>query len=527
MAETMGPPDKQQHPQQHQQQHGQKKRFNKKWKHFRDREHGGGGGGDGGGHQGGGQGGGQRHFRRPANMQSGPNSEVVTFDFNSFPADLDEAGLAALLETLPAAPKKKHKPVEHSALQEKNLADLFEVAETEGVEIQSARNRRDVIFEITAQRLKTHVPVIVEGVVAQQGPHYMLRASCYDYMPAQDDVVVPASLVTRYALLPGMTLRGKLRAPREGEKHFALVEIEEIDCNDPEEAKTRAPFKELTPLYPEERIILEGVGDNPLEMRIVDLITPLGRGQRGLIVAPPRTGKTILLQMLAKSIVQNAPDAHLIILLVDERPEEVTDFERMLPEGKREIVSSTFDEPASRHLQVAEMVMLRAKSLVEAGEDVVILLDSITRLARASNIEAPSNGKLLSGGMDATALQFPKRFFGAARNIEGGGSLTILGTALIETGSKMDELIFEEFKGTGNMELVLDRRLSDRRIFPAIDINRSGTRKEELLFTPEEIKRIWMLRKLLNEMDPVEAMEILVSKMKKTRVNAEFLMSIG
>ena len=524
MAETMGPPDKQQHPQQHQQQqhqHHHKKRF-KKWKQFR--EHGGGGGGGEGGGQH--QGGGQRGFRRPANMQSSQN-EVVTFDFNTFPADLDEAGLAALAETLPAAPKKKHKPVEHKELQQKNLADLFEVAETEGVEIQSARNRRDVIYEITAQRLKTHVPVIVEGVVAQQGPHFMLRASCYDYMPAQDDVVVPASVVARHALVPGMTVRGRLRAPREGEKHFALVEIEEIDCHEPEEAKTRAPFKELTPLYPEERIILEGVGDNPLEMRIVDLITPIGRGQRGLIVAPPRTGKTILLQMLAKSIVKNAPDAHLIILLVDERPEEVTDFERMLPEGKREIVSSTFDEPASRHLQVAEMVMLRAKSLVEAGEDVVILLDSITRLARASNIEAPSNGKLLSGGMDATALQFPKRFFGAARNIEGGGSLTILGTALIETGSKMDELIFEEFKGTGNMELVLDRRLSDRRIFPAIDINRSGTRKEELLFTPEEIRRIWMLRKLLNEMDPVEAMEILVSKMKKTRVNAEFLMSIG
>jgi transcription termination factor Rho len=514
----MGPPDKQQHPQQHQQQHGHKKRF-KKWKHFRDREH----GGEGGGQQHQGQ---SRGFRRPANLQSAVD-EVVTFDFNAFPADLDEAALAALVESLPPAAKKKQKPVLHSELQQKNLADLFEVAEQEGVEIQGARNRRDVIFEITAARLRNQVPVVVEGVVAMQGPHHMLRASCYDYMPAQDDVVVPASLAQQHGLFPGMTVRGRLRAPREGEKHFALVEIEEIDCHPPEEAKTRAPFKELTPLYPEERIILEGVDDNPLEMRIVDLITPVGRGQRGLIVAPPRTGKTILLQMLAKSIVKNAPDAHLIILLVDERPEEVTDFERMLPEGKREIVSSTFDEPAARHLQVAEMVMLRAKSLVEAGEDVVILLDSITRLARASNIEAPSNGKLLSGGMDATALQFPKRFFGAARNIEGGGSLTILATALIETGSKMDELIFEEFKGTGNMELVLDRRLSDRRIFPAIDINRSGTRKEELLFTPEEIKRIWMLRKLLNEMDPVEAMEILISKMKKTRINAEFLMSIG
>ncbi|MEO6711415.1 MAG: transcription termination factor Rho, partial [Planctomycetota bacterium] len=329
------------------------------------------------------------------------------------------------------------------------------------------------------------------------------------------------------ALAPGMTVRGTLRAAREGEGHLALVDIAEIDFHPPDEAAVRAPFKELTPLYPEERIILEGTEDNPLEMRIVDLITPIGRGQRGLIVAPPRTGKTILLQMLAKSIVKNAPDAHLIILLIDERPEEVTDFERMLPEGDREVVSSTFDEPAWRHIQVADMVIKKAKSLVEAGEDVIILLDSITRLARACNIEAPSNGKLLSGGLEAGALQFPKKFFGAARNLEGGGSLTILGTALIETGSKMDELIFEEFKGTGNMELVLERRLSDRRIFPAIDINRSGTRKEELLFTPEEIKRVWMLRKVLNEMDPVEAMEMLIQKMKKTRVNGEFLMSIG
>jgi transcription termination factor Rho len=262
-------------------------------------------------------------------------------------------------------------------------------------------------------------------------------------------------------------------------------------------------------------------------MRIVDLITPIGRGQRGLIVSPPRSGKTVLLHMLAQSIVKNAPDAHLIILLVDERPEEVTDFQRSVTGDKVEVVSSTFDEPATRHIQVAERVGEKARCLVEAGEDVVILLDSITRLARACNTEAPSNGKLLSGGLEATALQFPKRFFGAARNIEDGGSLTILGTALVETGSKMDEVIFEEFKGTGNMEIVLDRRISDRRIYPAIDINRSGTRKEELLFTEEEVERVWMLRKVLNELDPVEAMEMLIQKMKKTGVNAEFLMTIG
>jgi transcription termination factor Rho len=324
-----------------------------------------------------------------------------------------------------------------------------------------------------------------------------------------------------------MTLEGRLRAPLEGERYLGLAYLEKVDRHPPEDAAVRSPFKDLVPLYPHERILLEGGPDNPLEMRIVDLITPIGRGQRGLIVAPPRTGKTILLQMLAKSIVVHAPDAHLIILLIDERPEEVTDFERMIPEGKAEIVSSTFDEPAWHHIQVAEMVMRKARSLVEAGEDVIILLDSITRLARACNIEAPSNGKLLSGGIEASALQMPKRFFGSARKLEDGGSLSILGTALIETGSKMDEVIFEEFKGTGNMELVLDRRLADRRIFPAIDINRSGTRKEELLFTPEEIRRVWMLRKVLNEMDPVEAMEMLVQKIKKTRVNGEFLLSIG
>jgi transcription termination factor Rho len=357
--------------------------------------------------------------------------------------------------------------------------------------------------------------------------HAFLRNPAYGYLPCADDVFVPPSLILEYGLIDGMTLSGTLRAPQEGEGYLALAYLEQVDLNDPREAATRAPFKELVPLYPEERILLEGTEDNPLEMRIADLITPIGRGQRGLIVAPPRAGKTVLLQMLAKSIVQNAPDAHLIILLIDERPEEVTDFSRMLPEGDREVISSTFDEPASRHIQVAKMVMQKARSMVEAGEDVVILLDSITRLARACNIEAPSNGKLLSGGIEASALQMPKQFFGSARNIEGGGSLSILGTALIETGSKMDDVIFEEFKGTGNMELVLDRRLADRRIFPAIDINRSGTRKEELLFTEEEIRRVWMLRKVLNELDPVEAMEMLIQKMRKTRVNGEFLLSIG
>ncbi|MFN0008930.1 MAG: transcription termination factor Rho [Planctomycetota bacterium] len=513
----MGPQGQQQQQQQPQhQQHGHHK---KRFKHRFHRQHQGGGGGGGDGQQQ------ERPFRHGHGT---PQLEIPPVDRAGLPADLSEAEIEELVGLLPAPAKRtKPKPVLHREVQGKNLADLHEIAQAEKVELKDGRNRRDLLWEITARRLRERVPVIVEGVVDVQEGVTFLRSPVTDYIPGSDDIVMPPTIVQRFAIVPGMTIKGRLRVPKEGEKYFAVTEVDEIDRHPPENVKTRAPFKELVPLYPEQRIILEGTEKNPLEMRIVDLITPVGRGQRGLIVAPPRTGKTVLLQMLANSIVKNAPDAHLIILLVDERPEEVTDFERMIPEGQREIISSTFDEPAARHLKVAEMVMHKAKSLVEAGEHVVILLDSITRLARASNVEAPSNGKLLSGGMDATALQFPKRFFGAARNIEGGGSLTILATALIETGSKMDELIFEEFKGTGNMELVLDRRLSDRRIYPAIDINRSGTRKEELLFTPEEIKRIWMLRKVLNEMDPVEAMEMLVQKMKKTRVNAEFLMSIG
>ena len=384
------------------------------------------------------------------------------------------------------------------------------------------------MWHITAQRLQRHVPVQITGLLeVTPDNHAFLRAAHNSYLASEEDVFVPPSHVQRFGLRTGMTVSGELRLPREGEKYFACKGIESVDGGEPDGVLSRTPFKELVPLYPNKRLILEGAGDNPMEMRIADLITPLGRGQRGLIVAPPRTGKTVLLHQIARAIVENSPDVHLIVLLVDERPEEVTDFERSLPEGKREVISSTFDESSSRHMKVAHMVVEKARSLVEAGRDVAILLDSITRLGRSSNNEAPSNGKLLSGGIEATALQFPKRFFGSARNIENGGSLTILGTALIETGSRMDEVIFEEFKGTGNMELVLDRRLSDRRIYPAIDINRSGTRKEELLFTEEEIKRIWMLRKVLNELDPVEAMEMLVQKMKRTKVNAEFLMTIG
>ncbi|MEM7516351.1 MAG: transcription termination factor Rho [Planctomycetota bacterium] len=401
------------------------------------------------------------------------SSELPAIDFSTLPADLDAEAIEELIAELPPYKKRtKPKTTSYYDLQEQNVADLLDVAKKEKVAPDS-RKRREVIWAIAKTRLEGHIPVTAKGTleVTREGPAF-LRTPFSDYMPSLEDVCVPPSVIEKHTLVPGMWIEGLVRVPREGEKTLALVEVTTIDGAKPKELENRTPFKELVPLYPEQRILLEGTMDNPLEMRIVDLITPIGRGQRGLIVAPPRTGKTVLLQMLARSIVENASDTRLIVLLIDERPEEVTDFRRMLAESDAEVVSSTFDEPAWRHIHVADMVIKQARSRVEAGEDVVILLDSITRLARACNVEAPSNGKLLSGGMEASALQFPKQFFGAARNIEDGGSLTILGTALIETGSKMDELIFEEFKGTGNMELVLERRLSDRRIYPAIDINR-------------------------------------------------------
>jgi transcription termination factor Rho len=471
----------------------------------------------------------QRYKYKKKHHQPTQSRVSATVDFAALPADMSLEEVEELVEGLPKLQRKtRPKAVDHGVLQAMNMAEMHAQAEKELVEKFAGRKRRDIIWAITSARLTKHIPVEVEGTLdtISEGPSF-LRSRFNDYVPSTDDIYVPASLISRYGLVPGMNLRGFLRPSAEGEKYFALHQVTSVDGGDPEQAGQRAPFKELIPIYPIERIILEGTDENPMEMRIVDLITPIGRGQRGLIVAPPRTGKTVLLQMLANSIAKNAPDAHLIILLIDERPEEVTDFQRQLPEGAAEVVSSTFDEPAARHIEVAKRVIAKARSMVEAGQDVVILLDSITRLARACNVEAPSNGKLLSGGIEATALQFPKQFFGAARKIEDGGSLTILGSALIETGSKMDEVIFEEFKGTGNMELVLERRLSDRRIYPAIDINRSGTRKEELLFTAEEIERVWMLRKVLNELDPVEAMEMLIQKMGKTRVNGEFLMTIG
>jgi len=454
---------------------------------------------------------------------------AIWLDYATLPADLEPEAIDELFEALPKSTRKtKPKATTYRELQGLPLADLHELGVKEKADLDEALSRRDVIWQIVTGRMDKRVPVVAEGVLEiLDDRHAFIRSHHNSYLPTFEDVYVPRSMIERYGLRTGMTLEGPLRPPQEEERWFAFAWIDSVDFHDPEEIASRTPFKELVPLYPEERLMMEGGGDNPLEMRIMDLVAPIGKGQRGLIVAPPRVGKTVLLQQIANSIVSNAPGTHLIILLVDERPEEVTDFQRTLEGERREVVSSTFDEPPARHLRVAKMVIERARSLVEAGEDVIILLDSITRLARASNQEAPSDGKLLSGGIEATALQFPKRFFGSARNIEDGGSLTILGTALVETGSKMDEVIFEEFKGTGNMELVLERRLADRRIFPAIDINRSGTRKEELLFTPQEIERVWMLRKVLNELDPVEAMEMLIQKMRRTKVNGEFLLTIG
>jgi transcription termination factor Rho len=349
-----------------------------------------------------------------------------------------------------------------------------------------------------------------------------LRAPDYNYLPGPDDIYVSPSQIRKFDLQTGDTVSGQIRAPKEGERYFALIKVEAVNFEAPDQAREKLFFENLTPLYPQERLRLETSSDS-LAGRVMDLMTPIGKGQRGLIVAPPRTGKTMLLQSIAQSVAANHPEVYLIVLLIDERPEEVTDMQRSV-DG--EVISSTFDEPAQRHVQVAEMVIEKAKRLVEHKKDVLILLDSVTRLARAYNTVIPPSGKVLSGGLDSNALQKPKRFFGAARNIEEGGSLTIMATALIDTGSRMDDVIFEEFKGTGNMEIHLDRKLVDKRVFPAIDIQKSGTRKEELLLPREDLNRIWVLRKVLNPLSPVEAMELLLDKMGKTRTNADFLASM-
>jgi len=407
-------------------------------------------------------------------------------------------------------------------LKSMTLEKLKALAKEKGIKGYTKLSHDELVFQVLEAQTGEGL-LFGEGVLEiHQDGYGFLRSPANNYLLSHDDVYVSPSQIRKFELLTGDTVSGQLRPPREDEHYFALLKVEAINFEDPEKSLSRTAFDNLVPLYPEKRIVLENTTDN-LSGRVMDLMTPLGLGQRGLIVSPPRTGKTMLLQSIANSISSNHPDINLIVLLIDERPEEVTDMERSV---KGEVVSSTFDEPAMRHVQVAEMVIEKAKKLVEYGKDVVILLDSITRLARAYNTVVPPSGKVLSGGVDSNALQRPKRFFGAARNIEQGGSLTIISTALVETGSRMDDVIFEEFKGTGNMEVILDRKLSDRRVFPAIDISRSGTRKEELLLSKLELNRLWVLRKVLNPLSPAEAMDLLCDRLRKTKNNAEFLESL-
>jgi transcription termination factor Rho len=405
-------------------------------------------------------------------------------------------------------------------LQEKNIHELVEVARGMNIEGVSTMRKSELIFKILEGQTEKNGLIYAEGVLQVLAEGYgFLRSAKYNYLPGPDDIYLSPSQIKKFDLKTGDTVAGQVRPPKDNERYFALLKVETVNYQDPETAKKVTLFDNLTPLYPNEMINLETNGEE-ITSRIINLMAPIGKGQRGLIVSPPRAGKTVILQKIANSITQNHPEVHLIVLLIDERPEEVTDMARSV---KGEVISSTFDEPAERHVQVASMVLAKARRLVECGKDVVILLDSITRLARAHNTVVPHSGKILSGGVDSNALQKPKRFFGAARNIEEGGSLTIIATALIETGSRMDEVIFEEFKGTGNMELVLDRKIADRRIYPATDIFKSGTRKEELLLDKKDINKIWVLRKYLNDYSPVEAMEFLLDKLGKTKNNAQFL----
>ena len=405
-------------------------------------------------------------------------------------------------------------------LKEKKITELATMANDLGVEGASGMRKQDLIFGILNATSAKNGAISGEGVLEILPDGFgFLRAPDANYLPGPDDIYVSPSQIRRFNLKTGDTVSGQIRPPKEGERYFALLKVSEVNFENPSVAKDKTLFDNLTPLYPEERLSLETSPEN-LGMRVVDLVSPVGKGQRALIVAPPRTGKTILLQNIANSITENHPEVYLIVLLIDERPEEVTDMQRTV-DG--EVISSTFDEPATRHVQVAEMVIEKARRLVEHKRDVVILLDSITRLARAYNTVVPPSGKILSGGVDSNAMHKPKRFFGAARNIEEGGSLTIIATALVDTGSKMDEVIFEEFKGTGNMELLLDRRLVDKRTFPAIDINKSGTRREELLIGEINLQRIWLLRKVLSSMNVVDSMEFLLDKLGETKTNQEFL----
>lgn len=405
-------------------------------------------------------------------------------------------------------------------LKQKSMPELMELANSFKIENPSNLRKQELIFALLQECASQNGQIFGEGVLEILPDGFgFLRSPLYSYMPGPDDIYISPSQIRRFGLRKGDVISGQIRPPKEGERYFALLKVSEIGFEPPEASKHLVLFDNLTPLYPDKRFVMENGAENH-GSRVIDLLSPIGRGQRGLIVAPPRTGKTMMLQTIANSINANHPDVYLIVLLIDERPEEVTDMERTV---RAEVISSTFDEPPTRHVQVTEMVLEKAKRLVERKRDVVILLDSITRLGRAYNAVTPSSGRVLSGGLDANAMQRPKRFFGAARNIESGGSLTIIATALIDTGSRMDEVIFEEFKGTGNMEIYLDRHLSEKRVFPAIDINRSGTRKEELLLDEEVLNRVWILRKILSPMNSIDSMEFLLDKMRKTKNNKEFL----
>ena len=429
------------------------------------------------------------------------------------------AGAAATAGDAPTATAEQV-TLDLTTLKELSVTALTKIARDHEIPGATGMRKQELIFEILRARAAKAGLIFSEGVLEVLPDGFgFLRAPDYNYLAGPDDIYVSPSQIRKFDLHTGDTVAGQIRPPKEGERYFALIKVEAVNFEPPHRGRERIFFENLTPLYPQERVRLEADSEN-LSTRVMDLMTPLGKGQRGLIVAAPRTGKTMLLQAIANAITTNHPEVYLIVLLIDERPEEVTDMQRSV---RGEVISSTFDEPAQRHVQVAEMVIEKAKRLVEHGKDVIILLDSITRLARAYNTIVPTSGKVLSGGVDSNALQRPKRFFGAARNIEQGGSLTIVASALVDTGSRMDEVIFEEFKGTGNMEVHLDRKLADRRVFPAIDIQKSGTRKEELLLPKEDLSRVWVLRKVLTPLSPVEAMELLLSKMGKTKTNAEFL----
>ncbi len=407
------------------------------------------------------------------------------------------------------------------------MPKLFALVEQEGIAEHTGMNRAQMIVAVVRRQIERGEIVRGSGTLEVLPDGYgFLRSAAHNYLASPEDIYVSPSQIRRLGLRTGLVVEGPIRLPIEGQENFALMQVEVVNGHPPEEKSRPTVFEDLTPLHPNRRLVLETTGDE-MPTRVIDLVTPIGKGQRGLIVSPPRAGKTVLLQKIALALKKNHPECYLIVLLIDERPEEVTDMVRTVAGPNAEVVASTFDEPSSEHVHVSEIALEKAKRLVEDGRDVVILLDSVTRLARAHNTEAPSGGKLLSGGLDSNAMQKPKRFFGAARNIEEGGSLTILATALIDTGSRMDEVIFEEFKGTGNMELHLDRRLVDKRVWPAIDINRSGTRKEELLMHPDEVDRVRALRRVLADMHPVEAMELVVNRMRKTKSNAEFLLSMN